>query len=562
MKPNALKSLFAVMIAALPLAAQDQPPAKLVESIDVRVINVDVVVTDRKGNRVKGLQPKDFEIFENGTPRNISNFYEVNAAGPTARAAATPKQPVREVQPQQPETIVSDAPVTQTRRFIIFIDNLSLMPFNRNPVFKALKNFLARSTKPGDEFMVATWNRSMKVRVPFTTDVTQVSQMLDVVAAESSYGLQNASERKSVETQIREARTYDDAIISARGWAQSVGHDTRQTVDALNALMSTLAGVEGKKVLVLTSQGLPMQPGKEMFFFVDDIAREKNWRSSGSSLLQATHFDATSMIQSLARTANANGITIYALHAGGLGSYSEGSAENASPTPFSVQQAAISNSTDSMQLISAMTGGIATVGTNNFDGAFQTIENDLNTYYSLGYRSGTERIDRQRMLEVKSRNRSYIVRARRSFVEKSMRTEMSDRVVANLFYDRPGNEMRITLTTGQPVANDPYTFRVPLEIHIPMEGITVLPQGEVMSGAFSVYVVVSNKNGDMSDVVSKSQQIRLTLEDFAKLKGKYYTYELELVMEKGRNRISVGVVDEIANTTGFERQEVLAADLR
>jgi hypothetical protein len=33
-------------------------------------------------------------------------------------------------------------------------------------------------------------------------------------------------------------------------------------------------------------------------------------------------------------------------------------------------------------------------------------------------------------------------------------------------------------------------------------------------------------------------------------------------MNKGRNRISVGVVDDISKQTGFERQEVLAMDLR
>ncbi|HEX6973564.1 MAG TPA: hypothetical protein VF147_04145, partial [Vicinamibacterales bacterium] len=344
--------------------------------------------------------------------------------------------------------------------------------------------------------------------------------------------------------------------------AQSVEHDLRQTVDALNGLLSTLAGVEGKKVLILTSQGLPMNPGKELFFYIDEMARQKNWRSTGSTLLQAANFDGTSMIQSIARTANANGITIYALHAGGLGSYNEGSAENATPTPYTVQQAAITNTTDSMQLIAGMTGGIAAVGTNNFDGALQTLENDLNTYYSLGYRSGTERIDRQRVLEVKPKNRKYVVRSRRSFVEKSIRTEMNDRVIANLFYDRPENDLKITLTTRQPVPNDEYTFKVPLEIHIPMEKITLLPQGDSVTGGFSVFVVVSDENGDMSDVVSQQHQIKVTPEELSKLNGKYFTYEVDLVMEKGRNRISVGVVDDIANTTGFERQEVLAKDLR
>ncbi|HEX8154352.1 MAG TPA: hypothetical protein VF698_14555, partial [Thermoanaerobaculia bacterium] len=74
-----------VATTAFPAAAQRQPaqpaPAednqKLMEVIDVRVINVDVVVTDRKGNPITGLTKDDFEILENGVPKVITNFYEV-----------------------------------------------------------------------------------------------------------------------------------------------------------------------------------------------------------------------------------------------------------------------------------------------------------------------------------------------------------------------------------------------------------------------------------------------------------------------------------------------------
>ena len=66
----------------------------------------------------------------------------------------------------------------------------------------------------------------------------------------------------------------------------------------------------------------------------------------------------------------------------------------------------------------------------------------------------------------------------------------------------------------------------------------------------------------MSDVNRQTKQMTLRTEALKEIAGKHYTYALDLVMEKGRNKISIGVVDEIANTTGFERTEILAADLR
>ena len=559
-----MKRFLAVMIlAATTLVAQQpnpQQPApempKLTENIDVKVINVDVVVTDKKGNPITGLTKDDFQLYENGQPKLISNFYEVEGKKATNVSILPPgtDKPVQSL----PAEEVSE---NLRRRIIFYIDNLSLQPFNRNRVFKEMKEFAKNVMRPGDEAMVATFNRSMKVRANFTRDPVQIQQTLDIIAGESALGVNAKSEFRDTEDHINDADNYDDAVASARQYAQSVEHDLRQSVESLNALMSTLAGVEGKKILVLTTEGFQIQPGREMFYLVDELAREKGW-PSGGTMLEGMTFNDASVIQSVAKTANANGITLYALHAGGLAAGSEGNlAERDRPLPYSVSQAAVSNSTESLQLLADMTGGSATTNTNNFSGAFKNIIRDLDAYYSLGYRAGTERVDRQRTLEVRVKNRNYIVRSRQSFVEKSTFAEMSDRVIANLLYRSKANDLNVRVKINTPVAQEDL-FRVPVEIQIPMESLTLLPQGESYLGGFTVYVAVANKDGDMSDVSNKQQQIRVPKSDMPTLKGKYYTYILDLLMERGVNRVSIGVVDDVSNVTGFDRQQVIAQDLR
>jgi hypothetical protein len=319
--------------------------------------------------------------------------------------------------------------------------------------------------------------------------------------------------------------------------------------------------VEGKKILVLTTEGFQIQPGREMFYLVDEIGREKGWQMGGT-MLEGMSYSANSLIEGIAKTANANGITMYTLHAGGLGASNENSlAERDRPIPYSVTSAALSNSTESLQLLAEMTGGLSSTNTNNFSGAFKNILRDLDSYYSLGYRAGTERVDRQRSLEVRVKNRNYVVRSRQTFVEKSTFAEMSDRVIANLLYKSKANDLNIRVKINTPVPADDL-FRVPVEIQIPMENLTLLPQGESNLGGFTVYVAVANKDNDMSDVAQKQQQLRVPLADMPKLKGKYYTYVLDLLMERGINRVSIGVVDDISNLTGFDRQQVIAQDLR
>lgn len=552
-----------VLIAALtagPLAAQQksqQPPEvpKLTENIDVRVIGVDVVVTDKKGVAVTGLTKDDFQIFENGIEKPISNFYEVE--GKTATQAVTVPVPGAPVAPPPAKEEINEQ---LRRRIIFYIDNLSLAPFNRNRVFKQMKEFTKDVMRPGDEAMVATYNRSLKIRAPFTRDPVQIQQTLDIIAGESAQGIANHSEFKDVAGRVRDAQTYDDAIANARSYASSVEHDLRQSVDSINGLLTTLAGVEGKKLLVLTTEGFQIQPGREVFTLIDEVAREKGWQSS--SMLEAMSFNGASLIESIARTANANGITLYAIHAGGLAAGSEGiTADNQQSISYNVTSAALSNTTESLQMLAELTGGLATARTNNFAGAFKNIQRDLDAYYSLGYRAGTERVDRQRALEVRVKNKQLTVRNRQTFVEKSTFQEMSDRVIANLLYRTKANDLGIRVKVNAPVAADEL-FKVPVEVQIPLDNLTLLQQGEAYMGGFSIYVVVGNKDGDMSDVSRKSHQITIPTSNFSKAKGKYYTYTLDLMCERGLNKISVGVVDDVSNTSGFDRQQVIAQDLR
>lgn len=71
-------------------AAQNPPPGAFFESIDVNVVNVDVFVTDKKGNLVSGLKREDFEILEDKKPVQITNFYAVADGKSQAPVAAPP----------------------------------------------------------------------------------------------------------------------------------------------------------------------------------------------------------------------------------------------------------------------------------------------------------------------------------------------------------------------------------------------------------------------------------------------------------------------------------------
>src|SRR4051812_2677433 len=84
--------------ASTPKPAEQEP---FIDVVNVGVVNVDVFVTDKKGNPVTNLSKDDFQLFENNRPVEITNFYAVNAGKTltpltpveTAATAAAPGAP-------------------------------------------------------------------------------------------------------------------------------------------------------------------------------------------------------------------------------------------------------------------------------------------------------------------------------------------------------------------------------------------------------------------------------------------------------------------------------------
>ena len=80
-------SPFSLFIAAALFAAaaspQTPPSTPIVASVDVKVVNVDVSVTDGGGKTVNGLTKDDFEVLEDGQPQAITNFSARATAGST-----------------------------------------------------------------------------------------------------------------------------------------------------------------------------------------------------------------------------------------------------------------------------------------------------------------------------------------------------------------------------------------------------------------------------------------------------------------------------------------------
>ena len=155
------------------LSALAQPRAT--ETIEVSVVSVDVVVTDRAGKRVTGLTAADFELVEAGKRQAITNFSEYRGAGsvaiaPPPASAKTTAEPAVAARP--PRTIV------------VFVEWERLPAFNSKQIYDGIRDVLQKTVAKGDKVMIVSWAGKALIRQPFTDDVAQLETVLATMQSE------------------------------------------------------------------------------------------------------------------------------------------------------------------------------------------------------------------------------------------------------------------------------------------------------------------------------------------------------------------------------------------
>ncbi len=497
--------IAALVLAAVTARAQVAIPP-IEEIVEVRLINIDVVVTDRQGNPVPGLTREDFEVYEKGKRQEITNFSEF---------AATP---------DLSGTAPSEAPA---RRIVIFIDTYSTDTFERKRAAEALTGFL-RDLRPADEVMVVRWNRTLSIVVPSTSDGGRLAEGLQRVIKEVSLG-SGSPLWKDKPANRTEARMRARTIIA----------ETRETAAALLAILANLAGADGKKALILLSNGFSMRPGSELL------------PEQEAEMLEEEQESAAEVLASITRRANAAGVVLYTLHAVGLDSGL--SVEDRQPGSSMARERRNSNVTAGLGYLANRTGGLVAANTTDFRRALRNIARDLSSYYSLAYRANASRIDREKEIEVRTRDKSLIVRARRSFVERSFESEIVDQLLAGLFFTFTSNDLSISAVAGAPKRRGRNKLEVPIDVRIPLSSLAFSSTAEGYQSDLSIYIASVDAKGSTSEVKRMPHRVTLTREQLARARGKSRTFgiDLELRSPAGQNRVAVAVFDSLSKSTGF-----------
>jgi len=565
---------FLAAVSALALSAAPQAPTPrpgpLVRNVDVTVTNIDVVVTDSKGKRVKGLTRDDFEVYEDGVLQPLTNFYAVDGGKvvffgdepvPVAEPTPTPlplpvavPTPPSAAAPVPDEPAVDPLPVPRTR-IVIFIDNLSLQPFNRNRVLRHVQAWVRENVRDNVEAMVVTWDRSLKVRRKFTNDGREVSDVLKQQEDLSTLGQTRLSERSQIIRRIDDADSEHEAFLEVRQYALSYKNDIDFTVDALKKTIDQLAGVEGRKILLHVSEGLPQSPGAELWKYVQDKFRTQ------SGGLSSFEFDKTASYLGIVRAANAAGVTMYMVDASGLSIDTGISAEHRTTSARIDPFVERTNLQSMVQLMAEETGGKAILNRNDVTGPLNEMRGDYTSYYSVGYRSLKTGGDRPRKVSVKMKRKGLVARSRRSYVEKGLETRITEGVTSALYFARDENPLAVGIEVGQPAPADEQNYLVPIRLRVPFSRITLLPEGPRARGRVVLYFIVVDAVGKQSELATQVVPVEIDAKELADVSRRDFVYDVKLLMIPGGQRLSLAVRDEPTNAVSYLQQSIFVSAL-
>ena len=565
--------------------AEEEDDSAFGETIFVRVVNVDVFVRDKDGNPVTGLTQDDFELYEDGKPIAITNFYEYKE-GKEVREEEAPAPEKRdrprsrdEVFDSHPGLATSDVPEDQRLNLVVYVDQQNITPINRNKLFRYLRQFLNTKLDRDDRVMLVTYNRSLKVVRPFTTDSQLVADATYELEKHTGGRSTQNSDRIDVLKDIDEGRDCQMSFGRAKLYAENVFNDLQFTLDGLRTAMDQLAGVPGRKAVLYVSEGLQMRAGEDVFWAIDERFRDGGGDSQqggsvgasdcSNAIMESFHYDASRRLTDIANAASANRVTIYTVDAAGLRIGGLRSAEFGSiGLSTNIESIYTRNLQDTLMFLADKTGGKSIVNTNNFLDGLSSIGADFDNFYSLGFQPSHAGTGRRYPLEVKIKKevmrahniKDSNVRTRDSYRDKPLEQEMGDATLAALTFGFQSNNHNLKLEVEDQILGEKGDYTVHLAIKVPIDSLQLYPLGE--SGTWEARMRLWVQAIDGQGRTSPVQEQRWTLapaiptQDLEAVKQKYTTMVIPMIMRRGDQRVAVALRDEISAKTSYVTEHV------
>jgi VWFA-related protein len=561
--------------ASLPVYSQDKKEQRKsadaddVIKVNSNLVNVDVMVKDKKGKPITDLKGEDFILSENGVRQNIEFFDSTLVADNAPRQAGSVSTSTTPRSPNNlPRNIIS-----------LIFDAQTTEGANLKHVRDGMTKYIRERISDSDSVALFVISGGLQMLQSFTNDKTKLISAVE--KADHINTLSTTSEQRALNDAITALRdqlstlpspdavdtpaggsSAAQAMIARRVLEQYVqmrsalsAQQTRPILAALAAICEGQRAIPGKKTVVVFSQG-----------FIAPQALD--WQ-----------------VQSTIDLANRANVSIYIIDSTGLtggtpqsGALVPGGAlagissavsqeqrirAGAGESVFDVsRQEGLNRQQDLLYRISGDTGGQFIKNTNDIAAGLDRIDVEIRSRYTLAYRSTDPNFDssfRKVKIEVRRPDAKVIARSGYYAIPPSQIVPLSPedkKLLANL--ETPSGNATLPLSLQLTSFRSlPGSYVVPLTFEIPPTAVTFEKKGDKQRLQLDVLGLV-RLEGD-TKILSRlggAFDVDLTATQYESILKDKIFYRQDIQLWSGTYTIELVVRDRVSGRVAAKRQNL------
>ena len=537
--------------------------------VEVRVVLLDIVVTNDKGAPVSGLTKDRFEVSEDGARQAVSFFEEHGRMLPAqGEIAHLGHEPGPSPAPASPANVYTNSQIIRESDSVnvLLLDWLNTQPMDQSYVRKQVVKYL-RTVPPGTRLAIFTLGTELRLVQGFTSESATILAALNRKDANPrSEGLLDSKVRQASEQEVIDMLIRSDAAPAAVSAVKDSMSEASVRQSGDRATLTTEALLELQRYLA------PIPGRKNVFWFAGSFPI-KNVPVAGPAPSYAKGSDSASQGFGPAR------IAIYPISAEGI--LNEGNAILDPTKGLTTRARAVDlnspeNSGDgaqqnAMESIARETGGAAFYNTNGLDHEIARAVDEGKHYYTISYTpTNAERDGKFRNIHVKLAGGNYKIGYRRGYYAESGAEETASGAPRNTLlelmrfgmpdFDQIAYNVQVAPVDPQPQAGSAPAgvnhlkapvVRYRVDFSIPLSGLKLTSDADgVRRGSVQLMLVAYQKNGYPLNLVESKNEFTLKPEVYASARNVNIHARQELDVPAGDLDLRVGLYDLASGNVG------------
>ena len=578
--PTCLRSLItsALLLAAVPVQSQDKKQPTSAEQDIIKItsnlVNLDVIVRDKKGKAITDLKPEDFTVSENGVPQKIEFF---DSALTSDNEAAHPTTSSTQPKPQTPTGFPRNI-------IALVLEGQSTEQSNLKHVREGVVKYIRERISNTDSVALFSISGGLQFLQPFTQDKAKL-----VAAVETAYDSSTVSktsevrgssddisamrkqiaflpelgettspsgppENRSLMAQALVSRHVLEHYIQLRSALST--QQTRPVLAALAAISEGLNSIPGKKTLVMFSQGFV---GSEILDWqiqsTIDIANRANvtiYIIDSSGLTGGTPTSGGPVV-----TSALEGIS------GGLEMEQRRRAAAGESVFDITRHEGLNRQQDLLYRISEDTGGHFVKNTNDISRGLDRIDAEIRSRYTLAYRSTNPDFDgsfRKVKIQIRRPDTNVVARPGYYAIPSTQVVPFSPdekRLLANFASMRSHPTLPLALELNSFRSGEGF-YTVPLSFEIPPTAIQFGRTSDKQRLQLEVLGVIRAEGEDkILSRLGGNFDVALTAQQYESILNDKIFYRQDMQLSAGSYVVDLIVRDRVSGKVAARREKLV-----